>query len=826
MADDEARLRVVIDPGGAEAGAERANRSILSISSSMVTATALLAGAPMVFDRVWAAAKRGADAEESFERLTVQMRGYTNTAQNMIQVMQNASNGQLNMATSAEMASRALAMGLNPDQLTAFTQAADLLGDVMGTDLKAAFDSIMQGLATGRTQVLANIGVYLDLEEEVRNLAVATNRTTDQISKQEQAAIGARAVMEQLQQQTNKFASDTISDADKMARMEAKFQDLQLSAERFLKTMVLFTIDKAQAGNSWVMDLLQSMGNKIDELVGKAKSLKALVPDFMLARHETQEGGVEQEVLGRAIVSDTQGRLARNDFAPKPPKIDTTFDPKLQQMLLAGDLERKRAALEANEKLEEDFRTRSSNGNRAKLEGNHITAVEFAKRQADLDTSAIGHHIDVLNERIAIERSAFEQSKKIGFDTTEEKIAAEQKAKTVITGLLNERRLAQEQFSTATEEGARQVAAAERTIHQEEEAWLNDHRALRIQLDQQGRQKSLDDEIAYYQALKNYREFNLESEASILAADLDLTRANLAKKTQLSQEEAGRLLLAWQNHEIDLANMILDRTALTEAERSTIRLQFLQEAREKELAASNDVAEGWARGMRRYIKDTQSGFGMAADMARRTAQMMEQGFGRFFFDTMEGRIQSFKDVMKSLLDFTKQIMSQIMGQLVTQTVLKGVLGGIAGGIGTPGADVTNLGRGIGSFNSGGSNFLVNLPGHALGGVTTGPSLAGEAGPEAFVPLPNGRSIPVEFNGGPYGIPAHTPSPHVTVPVTIDIHNEASGADVQAESQRGPDGSQQIKILVKNIVKDGFRNGEFDATMRQNFGQTRRPERRG
>jgi hypothetical protein len=38
-------------------------------------------------------------------------------------------------------------------------------------------------------------------------------------------------------------------------------------------------------------------------------------------------------------------------------------------------------------------------------------------------------------------------------------------------------------------------------------------------------------------------------------------------------------------------------------------------------------------------------------------------------------------------------------------------------------------------------------GYAYGGVTTGPSLAGEAGPEAVVPLPGSRSIPVRFQGG-------------------------------------------------------------------------------
>ena len=40
-----------------------------------------------------------------------------------------------------------------------------------------------------------------------------------------------------------------------------------------------------------------------------------------------------------------------------------------------------------------------------------------------------------------------------------------------------------------------------------------------------------------------------------------------------------------------------------------------------------------------------------------------------------------------------------------------------------------------------------LPAFAEGGITSGPSLAGEAGPEAVVPLPDGRTIPVRITGG-------------------------------------------------------------------------------
>jgi len=43
-------------------------------------------------------------------------------------------------------------------------------------------------------------------------------------------------------------------------------------------------------------------------------------------------------------------------------------------------------------------------------------------------------------------------------------------------------------------------------------------------------------------------------------------------------------------------------------------------------------------------------------------------------------------------------------------------------------------------------MLNGLPAFAMGGITSGPSLAGEAGPEAVIPLPDGRRVPVMMTG--------------------------------------------------------------------------------
>jgi hypothetical protein len=64
-------------------------------------------------------------------------------------------------------------------------------------------------------------------------------------------------------------------------------------------------------------------------------------------------------------------------------------------------------------------------------------------------------------------------------------------------------------------------------------------------------------------------------------------------------------------------------------------------------------------------------------------------------------------------------------------------------------DMPGFGKGASKFAgaSGAQSFYgVPLPGFARGGITRGMSIAGEAGPEAIVPLPDGRTIPVKMQG--------------------------------------------------------------------------------
>lgn len=132
----------------------------------------------------------------------------------------------------------------------------------------------------------------------------------------------------------------------------------------------------------------------------------------------------------------------------------------------------------------------------------------------------------------------------------------------------------------------------------------------------------------------------------------------------------------------------------------------------------------------------------------------------------------------------------------------GLLGHAARGLAFDRGSITPLARG-GIFGPKGGIF----GGPTLIPLAKGAALAGEAGPEAAVPLirTSSGSLGVRMEGGRAG------------GTKVEIHNH-SGQPVEQQSRKGPDGEELIEVVIGRVRKEMGRGG-FDGVMKGRFGNS-------
>lgn len=123
-----------------------------------------------------------------------------------------------------------------------------------------------------------------------------------------------------------------------------------------------------------------------------------------------------------------------------------------------------------------------------------------------------------------------------------------------------------------------------------------------------------------------------------------------------------------------------------------------------------------------------------------------------------------------------------------------------------------------AFATGGimtSRGRIPLARYAAGGVASSPQLAlfGEGrSPEAYVPLPDGRSIPVTMRGG---VP-----PAASGGATTEVHvHEADGTRATVSESTGPRGPR-MDVQIEQLVAAAVDRGAIDRSMSARYGSRR------
>jgi len=175
------------------------------------------------------------------------------------------------------------------------------------------------------------------------------------------------------------------------------------------------------------------------------------------------------------------------------------------------------------------------------------------------------------------------------------------------------------------------------------------------------------------------------------------------------------------------------------------------------LAQKSDVTEKATKALEDYAKEARNTQGQLANMAMNGVQSLE--------DSLVGMITGTKSAKEAFSDMA----TSIIEDLARMQVQKNITGPLSNAL-------------SGVFDSIFS-ATFSLPKFARGGVTDRPSIFGEAGPEAAVPLPDGRRIPVDLGGA-------------SAPVmNVVINNNKS--DAQVSTRRSNDG-KSLEVSIDEI----------------------------
>ena len=234
-----------------------------------------------------------------------------------------------------------------------------------------------------------------------------------------------------------------------------------------------------------------------------------------------------------------------------------------------------------------------------------------------------------------------------------------------------------------------------------------------------------------------------------------------AAETKMLQDSDARAM--WPEHQPIMPEFSVMESQQQIAATYTSTADAYEVAAERQLTTMERILNASEQGVIQYQDMVGDAFHAWSDAVIDMMGATETAIGSVFFDAMMGRMQSFKDYLRSWLSDIARAISQYMAKMVVGQVIGAGLNAAFGALGGLFGSGTGLGPSVSPQAMGGANTFNDsimsapqMPGFfakgygAEGGIASEPGFYGlaESGePEGIVPLTRNRAIPVELKGG-------------------------------------------------------------------------------
>ena len=174
---------------------------------------------------------------------------------------------------------------------------------------------------------------------------------------------------------------------------------------------------------------------------------------------------------------------------------------------------------------------------------------------------------------------------------------------------------------------------------------------------------------------------------------------------------------------------------------------------------------------------------------------LQEGFTNAFQSIITGT-ESVKNAFLSMAQSILKALAQVLSEMMAVYAIKMLLSGFSPGSGSKN---TNQFMTPGAYNPKRYGGILSPPGYATGGVARGSQAGYPAvlhGTEAVIPLPNGKSIPVEMKGGAGNIN------NIVVNVSSEGQTSTTGSTGPDMDKMGNAIAQAVQVELQNQKRSG------------------------
>ena len=471
------------------------------------------------------------------------------------------------------------------------------------------------------------------------------------------------------------------------------------------------------------------------------------------------------------------------------------------------------ATIEAKIRNAQEIRTRAQSGPRGGVTAANPNAaiaaleaqLEALKETARLEAKAAdetARRASATQKAIADEIKAEQERKRVASEAQ----SLEQQRATLIQGLRNDLLKLSDGEAAVTIERLKSLGATQKQIEQAREL-ITQTAAREQQLNQEKDRKQvlerLNEEVSKL----------VQSEEALTVAKLRSLGASDAEIAQAQELIRQKAQIAAADRELEQAT----KEAIKLDEEAKRKKDALKEAGKRvydetrtpaeklniEISRLNDLLDQGAIDWDTYgraVFKAQDEFEGVKEKGKDAMQELTravEGWGREAANTF---VQFAFEGKATFTDFVNSILKDIARMLVYQNITKPLFGAISSFVPFLGGGAAAGASGLTSlfgFANGGimtSGGLLPLNKYAAGGIARRPQLAlfGEGRmPEAYVPLPDGRTIPVTMQGAGAG----------ETNVVVNVNMESGQTQAQADGQRGTD----LGLVIASVVKQELIN---------------------